>query len=149
MDQRQPGRGFFWWCHFLIMLIAFFRNVHSRKRIGAYLLVIVKATFKKMLNLFSGNSLYRFHGNKSSSFTFVFNGYQYGLFSFGSMPSFSRFFPTNIGVIKFYQLIEKAIDTISIGHGCTDLFERVSGSRPGYTYMFRKTQSGEEDIPPS
>ena len=53
----------------------------------------------------------------------MFNCYQYGLFTVGSTPSFSRFFPANICVIKFYQLIKKAIDTISMGHCCTDLFE--------------------------
>lgn len=81
------------------------------------------------------------HSNKTSTFGTSFHSNKNSIFACCPTTSFVGMLTTNKSIIKFNQFL-KAINTVTMGHCSTYLFQHTPSSQLGYLNMFRQSQSG-------
>ena len=90
----------------VILAMCFLDRIHGRQSVSTNRLASLKVVIKKVSNAFARNIWYGLHRHITSLGASFFNGHQYGLFSASTSSPFSGTLSSNIGVIKFYNILQ-------------------------------------------
>jgi hypothetical protein len=140
MHHGQPLRCLFGWCYSGHVLLSFLDRIHGRQSVSTNRLASLKVVIKKVSNAFARNIWYGLHRHITSLGASFFNGHQYGLFSASTSSPFSGTLSSNIGVIKFYNILQ-AVYAVTVRHRSSDFFKYIPRCRPGDSKLLGKSQS--------